>query len=88
MQGLPGFGEGGVMMAAHLRLDSVLVVIAGCSTDLVIICITYVVQCTAMILDELIASFSQKKLLNIILSYGICLVQCAYELKKRGLSAL
>lgn len=28
-------------------------------------------------------SFSQKKLRNIILSYCICLVQCAYELKKR-----
>ena len=51
-QGLPGFGEGGAMTAARLRLASVLVVVARWFTDLDVIFIISSVRCTIMIEDE------------------------------------
>ena len=51
-QVVPGSGDGGAMTAARLRLASVLVVIARWSTDMVVILITSVVLCTAMIEDK------------------------------------
>ena len=50
-QVVPGFGDGGVMMAARLRLASVLVVVTRWSTDLDVIFISGV-RCTAMIEDK------------------------------------
>ena len=51
-QGLPGSSEGGAMTAARLRLASVLVVVARCSTDLDVIFIISSFRCTTMIEDE------------------------------------
>ena len=51
-QGLSGSGEGGAMTAARLRPAPVLVVVTRWSTDVVVIFITSVVLCTAMIEDE------------------------------------
>ena len=48
---LPDYGDGGVMIAARLRLASVLVVVARWSADLDVIFISCV-RCTAMIEDE------------------------------------
>ena len=50
-QVVPRSGDGGAMMAARLRLASVLVVVARWSTDLDVIFISGV-RCTAMIEDE------------------------------------
>ena len=51
-QDLPGSGEGGAITAARLQLATVLVVVARWSTDMVVIFITSVVLCIAMIEDE------------------------------------
>ena len=51
-QGLFGFGEGGAMTAARLRLASVLVVVARWSTDLDVIFNISSVRYTTMIEDE------------------------------------
>ena len=49
---MPDSGDGGAMMAAHLRLASVLVVVARWSTDLDVIFINFGIRCTVMIEDE------------------------------------
>ena len=59
-QVVPDSGDGGAMTAARLRLASMFVVVARWSTDLDVIFISGV-RCTAMIEDEYIESFSQKK---------------------------
>ena len=51
-QVVPDSGEGGAMMAARLRLASVLVVVARWSTNLDVIFIISGVRCTAIIDDE------------------------------------
>ena len=51
-QVLPDSGEGGAMTAAHLRLASVLVVVARCSMNPDVIFIISSVRCTAIIEDE------------------------------------
>ena len=50
-QVVPDSGDGGVMMAARLRLASVLVVVARWSTDLDVIFISNVL-CTTLTIDE------------------------------------
>ena len=51
-QVVPGFGDGGVMTGARLRLASMLVVIARWSTDLDVIFIISGIRCTTMIDDD------------------------------------
>ena len=51
-QVVPDSGDGGAMMAARLRLASVLVVVVRWSTDLNVISIISGIYCTAMIEDE------------------------------------
>ena len=51
-QVVPDSGDGGVMMAARLRLASVLVVVARWSTDLDVIFIIFSVRCTTIVEDE------------------------------------
>ncbi len=50
-QVVPGSGDGGAMTAARLRLAPVLVVVARWSTNMIVICINFIVLCTAMIED-------------------------------------
>ena len=51
-QVVPGFGEGGAMTAARLRLTLVLVVVARWSMNLDVIFIISGIRCTTMIEDE------------------------------------
>lgn len=51
-QVVPGSGEGGAIMAAHLRLASLLVVLARWSMNLDVIFIISCIRCTVMIEDE------------------------------------
>ena len=58
---LPRSSEEGAMMTAHLRLPTVIVVVARWSTDLDVNFIIAGVCCTAMVEDEYVGGLSQKK---------------------------